>query len=73
MTSSGLSLIDLFWHSHWIVKLVIAGLLMCSVWVWAIAFDKMILFARLRRAGDRFEHAFWSGESLDELYKSLVA
>jgi biopolymer transport protein TolQ len=73
MTSSSLSLIELFWHSHWIVKLVIGGLLLCSVWVWAIAFDKVILFARLRRAGDRFEQAFWSGESLDELYKSLVA
>jgi biopolymer transport protein TolQ len=30
------------------------------------------LFARLRRAGDHFEEAFWSGQSLEDLYKSLA-
>jgi biopolymer transport protein TolQ len=72
MTSSSLQLFDLFWHSHWIVKAVILGLLVCSVWVWAIAIDKTFLFARIRKAGDRFEQAFWSGQSLEELYKSLA-
>jgi biopolymer transport protein TolQ len=47
------------------------GLLVCSVWVWAIAIDKTVLFARTRRAMDRFEQAFWSGQSLDELYRAL--
>ena len=26
----------------------------------------------MRRAGDRFEQAFWSGQSLEDLYKSLA-
>jgi biopolymer transport protein TolQ len=47
------------------------GLLVCSVWVWAIAIDKTVLYARTRRAMDRFEQAFWSGQSLDELYRAL--
>jgi biopolymer transport protein TolQ len=47
------------------------GLLICSVWVWAIAIDKTVLYARTRRAMDRFEQAFWSGQSLDELYRAL--
>jgi biopolymer transport protein TolQ len=72
MTSSGLPLFDLFWHAHWIVKAVMAGLVVCSVWVWAIAVDKTFLFARIRKAGDRFEEAFWSGQSLEDLYKSLA-
>jgi biopolymer transport protein TolQ len=72
MTSSGLQLFDLFWHSHWIVKTVMVGLLVCSVWVWAIAIDKAFLFKRIRRAGDHFETAFWSGQSLEDLYKSLA-
>jgi biopolymer transport protein TolQ len=38
-----------------------AGLLACSVWVWAIAIDKIFLYARTKRAMDRFEQAFWSG------------
>jgi len=73
LTSSDLSLLTLFWHAHWIVKTVMLGLLACSVWVWAIAIDKTVLYARTRRAMDRFEQAFWSGESLEELYRSLVS
>ena len=71
LTSSDLSLFALFWQAHWIVKGVMIGLLVCSVWVWAIAIDKAILFARTRRATDRFEAAFWSGQSLEELYRSV--
>src|SRR5215204_5785861 len=71
LTSSDLSLFSLFWQAHWIVKAVMIGLIICSVWVWAIAIDKTLLFGRMRRAMDRFEQAFWSGQSLDELYRSI--
>ncbi len=73
LTSSSLSLVHLFWHAHWVVELVIVGLLVCSVWVWAIAIDKVLLFSRIRKAADHFEEAFWSGQSLEDLYKSLAA
>jgi biopolymer transport protein TolQ len=73
LTSSDLSLITLFWHAHWIVKGVMLGLLACSVWVWAIAIDKTVLYARTKRSMDNFEQAFWSGQSLDELYRTLSA
>ena len=49
------------------------GLLVCSVWVWAIAIEKTLLHMRMRKAMDRFEQAFWSGQSLEELYRSLSA
>src|SRR5215212_2040473 len=68
LSSSDLSLITLFLHAHWLVKCVMIGLLAASVWVWAIAIDKMLLYTRTRRAMDRFEQAFWSGQSLEELY-----
>ena len=73
LTSSDLSLIGLFWQAHWIVKGVMLGLIACSIWVWAIAIDKTFLFARTKRAMDRFETAFWSGQSLEELYRALSA
>ena len=73
LTSSDLSLFSLFWQAHWIVKGVMVGLIVCSVWVWAIAIDKTVLFTRMRRTMDRFETAFWSGQSLDELYTSISA
>ena len=71
LTSSDLSLFTLFWHAHWVVKAVMLGLLVCSVWVWAIAIDKIVLFNRTKRSMDRFEQTFWSGQSLEELYRSL--
>ena len=57
--SADVSLIALFLQAHWIVKAVMLGLLSCSVWVWAIAIDKIFLYSRTRRAMDRFEQAFW--------------
>jgi biopolymer transport protein TolQ len=48
------------------------GLVLASIWVWAIVIDKTILYARTRRQMDRFEQVFWSGESLEELYRSLA-
>jgi len=71
LTSSDLSLFGLFYQAHWIVKGVMLGLIACSIWVWAIAIDKTVLYTRTRGAMDRFEQAFWSGQSLEELYRSL--
>ena len=75
MPSAGapLSMWDLFQHADWIVKFVMIGLLITSVAVWAIAIDKVLLYSRTRRAMDGFEQAFWSGQSLDELYRSLAS
>jgi biopolymer transport protein TolQ len=73
LSSSDLSLLTLFLQAHWIVKSVMIGLLLCSIWVWAIAIEKTILYGKMRRAMDRFETAFWSGESLEELYRTLSA
>ncbi|MGA7608564.1 MAG: protein TolQ [Xanthobacteraceae bacterium] len=73
LTSSDLSIFTLFWQAHWIVKLVMIGLLVASIWVWAIVVDKTILYRRTRQAMDSFESAFWSGQSLEELYRTLSA
>ncbi len=73
MPAADVSLIALFIQAHWVVKGVMLGLLACSVWVWAIAIDKIFLYSRTRRAMDRFEQAFWSGQSIEELYRSLSA
>src|SRR6056297_1617840 len=66
-----LSLWGLFWQAHIVVKLVMIGLVAASVYSWAIIVDKTLLFRRLFRAMDRFEEVFWSGRSLEELYRSL--
>jgi biopolymer transport protein TolQ len=66
------SLLSLFFQSHIVVKVVIVGLLLSSVWSWAIIVDKTLLYSRVRRQMDRFEKVFWSGQSLEELYRSLT-
>jgi biopolymer transport protein TolQ len=73
LSSSDLSILTLFLHAHWIVQTVMLGLLFASIWVWAIAIEKTILYSRTRRAMNLFETAFWSGQSLEELYKTLSA
>jgi biopolymer transport protein TolQ len=64
-----LSLWALFLQADWVVKLVMIGLLLASVWVWAIIFEKVTAIRRANRAADSFEDAFWSGGSLDELHR----
>jgi biopolymer transport protein TolQ len=71
LASSDLSLLALFWQAHWVVKAVMLGLVVASIWVWAIVVDKILLFARTKKAMDNFEQVFWSGQSLEELYRTL--
>src|SRR6202166_3354021 len=63
------SLLGMFWSAHFVVKLVMLGLLRASVWCWAIIINKILLFSKTQRAMAQFEEVFWSGASLDELYR----
>jgi len=67
-----LSVWTLFWQAGWVVKLVMIGLLCASIWTWAIIVDKLVAYARMRLALNRFEQVFWSGQSLEELYRTLA-
>jgi biopolymer transport protein TolQ len=71
--TSEISIIGLFLKADWVVKLVMIGLLAASIGVWAIAIDKFILYSRTRTAMKQFEQVFWSGQSLEELYRALSA
>ena len=70
-TGGELSIWELFIQAGWVVKLVMIGLLAASVWTWAIIIDKTIAYDRMRAALNRFEQVFWSGQSLEELYRTL--
>ena len=64
-----LSIWGMFLQADWVVKLVMLALLIASVWVWAIIFEKVSSLRRVNRSADQFEDRFWSGGSLDELYE----
>lgn len=67
-----LSIWALFWQAGWVVKLVMIGLLCASIWTWAIVIDKLVAYARMRVSLNRFEQVFWSGQSLEDLYRTLA-
>jgi biopolymer transport protein TolQ len=69
--AADLSIMSLFWRAHWVVKGVMLMLLLASVWSWAIIFDKVFRMRRLHKRAVRFEDAFWSGGSLDDLYERI--
>ncbi len=63
-----LSLITLFLQADIVVKLVMLLLLLASIWVWAIVFEKITTLRRVGKAATAFEDRFWSGGSLEDLY-----
>ncbi len=64
-----MSLWGLFMQADWVVKTVMVLLLLASVYVWAIAFEKFVALRKARAEADAFEDRFWSGGSLDELFR----
>lgn len=68
---SDFSIWALFWQADLIVKTVMIGLLLASIWCWAIIVDKSMLYGRAQREMNRFERVFWSGQSLEELYQQM--
>ncbi|MFP9136461.1 protein TolQ [Devosia sp. XGJD_8] len=61
------SMIALFMQADWVVKSVMLGLLLASVWCWAIIANRISTYARARRDMAAFDRAFASGRPLAEL------
>jgi len=70
--ADGVSVMALFMQAHIVVKVVMIGLLLASVWSWAVIVEKLFTFRAARKAADRFEQMFWSGQSLEELYSAMA-
>jgi biopolymer transport protein TolQ len=66
---SDLSILGLFLQADIVVKVVMIALLLASIWVWAIVFEKTTSLRRAEKSANGFEERFWSGGSLDELYE----
>ncbi|MYK57754.1 MAG: protein TolQ [Rhodospirillaceae bacterium] len=58
-------------RADWIVKGVIAVLVVASIWSWAVIFEKLMLLHRINGRATRFENRFWAGGSVDELYADV--
>jgi biopolymer transport protein TolQ len=60
-----LSPIALFLQADIIVKLVMIGLLIASIWTWAIIIAQWVKLRRLTKESDRYERDFWKAEDVD--------
>ena len=63
-----LSIIELVLHASIVVKIVIAGLLLMSLFSWGLIFSKLGSLGKIKRRNETFEADFWSGKSLTDLY-----
>jgi biopolymer transport protein TolQ len=66
-----LSLMSLFWHTDALSKCVTISLVIASIFVLAVIFQKYTMLKSLKARADKFEDVFWSGESLDRLYDRM--
>lgn len=60
--------IKLFLDADIVVKAVIIGLALASIWVWTIIVSFLIKMGRIRRASDQFDRDFWKSQDIDGYY-----
>ncbi|PIZ31474.1 MAG: protein TolQ [Alphaproteobacteria bacterium CG_4_10_14_0_8_um_filter_53_9] len=69
---TNMSFWSLFWQAGLFVKLIMFGLFIASVAVWAIWFSKGRQFSALHKQADDFEDIFWSGAHTVESFNKQV-
>ena len=67
LTPESFDLISLFVRADWVVKLVMIGLSVASLWSWTIILEKLFRFHTLNRDANAFEDAVTSGRSLEDV------
>ncbi|MEO6973074.1 MAG: protein TolQ [Rhodoferax sp.] len=67
-----LSIVTMVVHASWVVQLVMLLLVCVSVASWAAIFRKIFALKRVNALNDEFEHDFWSGTSLNDLFASAA-
>jgi biopolymer transport protein TolQ len=67
LNSDNFSILATFMRADWVVKLVMIGLALASLWSWTVIIDKTCRFFALNRHADSFEAQIGSGRSLDEV------
>jgi len=67
VTADSFNFVNLFVRADWVVKLVMTGLALASLWSWTVILDKTFRFSGLNRSADRFEAEVTSGKSLEDV------
>ena len=67
ITPETFNIVHLFLAADWVVKLVMIGLGLASLWSWAVIIDKFVRFTTLNTQADRFEREVGSGRALEDI------
>jgi biopolymer transport protein TolQ len=60
--------VTLFMDADWVVKLVIIGLLLASIWVWTIIASFILKIRNIGRDTEKFERDFWKSNDIDGFF-----
>jgi biopolymer transport protein TolQ len=69
MAGSAMSPVALFLQADIVVKSVMVGLLLASVWTWAIIIAQALKMGRVTAETDRFEREFAKVDDIDRFYE----
>ncbi len=72
-SSADFSLMNLFIRADIVVKSVILILIVCSIYSWAVIFEKVKLFKKINKTTEEFENKFWNSKSAESFYSNLPA
>lgn len=62
----------LFMQADWVVKTIMVGLVLASVWCWAVIADRKAFYRKARRDMAAFDGALSSGQSLEAMRDSYA-
>ena len=64
-SSGGLSIVTLFMDADWVVKAVIIGLVLASIWSWTIIVGFLFRISKINDETTKFEADFWKSNDID--------
>ena len=70
LTGGSLSPIALFLQADVVVKAVMIGLILASIWTWTIILAHALRMRRLSRGDSAFEKEFWKAQDIDGFFES---
>jgi biopolymer transport protein TolQ len=65
-----MSPVTLFMEADIVVKGVMVGLLLASIWTWTIIVAQWWKMRRIARENEKFERDFWKAEDIDRFYET---
>jgi biopolymer transport protein ExbB/TolQ len=69
VNNGAMSPVHLFLQADIIVKIVMAGLFLASLWTWAIIFSFWFKLAAAKKAVERFEAEYREADDIDEFHR----